>query len=104
MNAPRFSLSPRAAAALLAAAGAAAAPAAYGKSLGPFQDGVNGSAGTIDIEIWAVSPNTCLEGNPNASSDADNDGGESQILLRFEHIIGDKPGQVPPGSAIHSAK
>jgi hypothetical protein len=69
-----------------------------------FQDGVNGYAGTIDVEIWAVSPNTCLEGNPNASSDADNDGGESQILLRFENLIGDKPDQIPPKSTIHSAK
>jgi hypothetical protein len=69
-----------------------------------FQEGVNGYAGTIDIEIWAVAPNTCLEGNPNASSDADNDGGESQILLRFEDIIGPKPGQVPPGSTIHAAR
>jgi hypothetical protein len=69
-----------------------------------FQNGVNGYEGTIDIEIWAVSPNTCLEGNPNASSDADNDGGESQILLRFESIIGDKPGQVPLHSTVHSAK
>ncbi|MBY0456662.1 MAG: DNRLRE domain-containing protein [Gemmataceae bacterium] len=69
-----------------------------------FQDGVNGYASTIDVEIWAVSTNTCLEGNPNASSDADNDGGESQILLRFDDIIGDKPGQIPPKSAIHSAK
>jgi hypothetical protein len=69
-----------------------------------FQEGVNGYAGTIDIEIWAVSPNTCLEGNPTASSDADNDGGESQILLRFESIIGNKPGQIPPNSTIHSAK
>src|SRR5262245_29812996 len=69
-----------------------------------FQQGVNGYAGTIDIEIWAVAPNTCLEGNPNASSDADNDGGESQILLRFDDIIGPKPGQIPPRSAIHSAR
>jgi hypothetical protein len=68
-----------------------------------FQEGVNGYTGTIDLEIWAVSPNTCLNGNPNASSDADNDGGESQVLVRFENIIGHKPGQIPPRSAVHSA-
>ncbi len=33
--------------------------------------------GTVDLEIMAVAPNTCLEGNPNASSDADNAGGRS---------------------------
>src|SRR5215470_3842993 len=69
-----------------------------------FQEGVNGYSGTVDIEIWAVAPNTCLEGNPNASADADNDGGESQILLRFEDIVGSKPGQIPPRSSIHSAR
>ncbi len=74
-----------------------------GKLTLSFQEGVNGYTGTIDLEIWAVSPNTCLNGNPNASSDADNDGGESQVLVRFENIIGDKPRQIPPRSAVHSA-
>jgi hypothetical protein len=68
-----------------------------------FQDGVNGYAGTVDLEIWAVAPNTCLNGNPNASADADNDGGESQVLIRFDGIIGTNPGRVPPKSSIHSA-
>jgi hypothetical protein len=86
------------------AAGIAADTAPPGKATLNFQNGVNGYEGTIDVEIWAVAPNTCLEGNPTASADADNDGGESQILLRFESIIGDKPGQIPPNSTIHSAK
>lgn len=68
-----------------------------------FQDGVNGYAGTVDLEIWAVSPNTCLNGNINASSDADNDGGESQVLVRFDDIVSAKAGLIPPKSAIHSA-
>jgi hypothetical protein len=90
--------------AVTVAAGIAADAPAPGKTSLTFQNGVNGYEGTIDIEIWAVAPNTCLEGNPTASADADNDGGESQILLRFESIIGDKPGQIPPNSTIHSAK
>ncbi len=69
-----------------------------------FQDGVTGYKGTVDLEIWAVSPHTCLNGNPNASSDADNDGGESQVLLRFDGIVGSGENQIPPGSAIHSAQ
>ena len=68
-----------------------------------FQQGVNGYAGTVDLEIWAVSPNTCLEGNINASSDADNDGGESQILMRFDDLLGTAPGRIPPNAAVHSA-
>lgn len=79
------------------------APKADGKRTVTFQEGVNGYAGTVDLEIWAVSPNTCLEGNINASSDADNDGGESQVLMRFDDIISAKAGLIPPKSAIHSA-
>lgn len=68
-----------------------------------FQQGVSDYTGTVDLETWAVSPNTCLEGNINASSDADNDGGESQVLMRFDDIIGTTPGKVPPNAAVHSA-
>lgn len=89
--------------AAVVAVGFAAEPAPAGKQTVTFQDGVNGYAGTVDLEIWAVSPNTCLNGNINASSDADNDGGESQVLMRFDDIISAKPGTVPPKAAIHSA-
>jgi hypothetical protein len=68
-----------------------------------FQNGVNGYEGTVDIELWALAPTTVLDINPNATSDANNDGGESQILLRFDRMVGNGPGQIPPGSAIHSA-
>jgi hypothetical protein len=68
-----------------------------------FQSGVNGYDGTVDIELWALAPTTVLDTNPNATTDANNDGGESQIILRFERIVGRKPGQIPPGSAVHSA-
>src|SRR5262245_63156202 len=90
--------------ALVALTALRAAPPTRARTTLTFQNGVNGYAGTIDLEIWAVAPNTCLEGNPNASADADNDGGESQILLRFEDIIGSKPGEIPPRSTIHSAR
>jgi hypothetical protein len=89
---------------LAAAAGQKSDAPADDKHTISFQQGVNGYAGTVDVEIWAVAPNTCLEGNPNASSDSDNDGGESQILIRFEDIIGDGSHRIPPRSAIHSAR
>jgi hypothetical protein len=69
-----------------------------------FQQGVNGYSGTVDTEIWALAPTIILESNPNASSDADNDGGESQVLIRFEGIVGTAPRQIPPRSTVHSAK
>jgi hypothetical protein len=88
--------------ALTAGVPAISADAPVGKTI-TFQDGANGYAGTVDLEIWAVAPNTCLNGNPNASTDADNDGGESQVLMRFDGVIGNKPNQIPPKSAIKSA-
>jgi hypothetical protein len=69
-----------------------------------FQEGVDGYKGTIDTEIWALAPKTILNANPNASSDADNDGGESQVLMRFENLFGTGDRQIPPGSTIVSAK
>src|SRR5262245_16364982 len=89
---------------LAAVAGLRADAPANGKQTATYQQGVNEYTGAVDIEIWAVAPNTCLEGNPNASADADNDGGESQILIRFEDIIGLSPGQIPPRSTVHSAR
>lgn len=69
-----------------------------------FQQGVAGYTGTVDTEIWALAAKTILNANPNASSDADNDGGESQVLMRFDGIVGNEPRQIPPLAAIVSAR
>jgi hypothetical protein len=69
-----------------------------------FQQGVGGYSGTVDTEIWALAVNTILESNPNASSDADNDGGESQVLIRFDEILGKAPEKIPPHATVHAAK
>jgi hypothetical protein len=69
-----------------------------------FQQGVNGYTGTVDTEIWALAATTILDANINASTDANNDGGESQVLMRFDEIIGSKADQIPAGSTVHSAK
>lgn len=89
---------------LLFAAILSAVPPESKRTVLSFRQGVDGYAGTMDTELWALSPTTILERNPNASSDADNDGGESQVLLRFEGIIGTGPRQVPPGSTVQSAR
>jgi hypothetical protein len=68
-----------------------------------FQQGVDGYAGTIDTEIWALAPNTILADNPNASSDSDNDGGESQVVIRFDGIVGSSEKQIPKGARIVKA-
>lgn len=69
-----------------------------------FQQGVDGYAGTVDTEIWALAPKTILNANPNASSDADNDGGESQVLMRFDGLFGAGAKQIPPGATILQAR
>jgi hypothetical protein len=51
-----------------------------------------------------LAPTTLLESNPNASSDANNDGGESQVLIRFDGIIGNADRTVPLRSHIVSAR
>ena len=90
---------------LLLATGVIPAPAGLAARVSrvSFQSGVDGYDGTVDIELWALAPTTVLDTNPNATTDANNDGGESQILLRFEGIVGPKPGQIPPGSMVRSA-
>jgi hypothetical protein len=69
-----------------------------------FQNGVDGYRGTIDTEMWALAPSTVLADNPNASSDANNDGGESQVVIRFDDIFGTKETQIPKGARIVSAR
>jgi hypothetical protein len=69
-----------------------------------FQQGVNGYEGTVDTEVWALATKTILHANPNASSDANNDGGESQVLMRFDEIIGSGEEQIPARATIVSAK
>lgn len=68
-----------------------------------FQQGVDGYSGTVDTEIWALAPNTILADNPNASSDSDNDGGESQVVIRFDGIFGASESQIPKGARIVKA-
>lgn len=82
-----------------------ASPSCFGQSSKiVFQNGMDGYQGTVDTEIWALAPTTLLESNPNASSDANNDGGESQVLIRFDGIIGNADRTVPLRSHIVSAR
>ncbi len=69
-----------------------------------FRNGVDGYQGTVDSEIWALAPMTILESNPNSSTDGNNDGGESQCLMRFDRIVGDDAGQVPKFATVHRAQ
>jgi hypothetical protein len=83
---------------------APAAAAKPGRTRVSFQQGIDGYRGTVDTELWEVAPTKVLEKQGTMTSDANNGGGESQILLRYEKIFGTDPGQIPPRSRIVSAR
>jgi hypothetical protein len=64
-----------------------------------FQEGVDGYDGTADVELWGVAPTKPLGEQGTMTSDADNGGGESHILLKFDKIFEGDPG-TKPGHAI----
>lgn len=69
-----------------------------------FQQGTDDYSGTVDVEVWAIAPNKPLEKQGTLTSDGNNGGGESQVLMRFDKIFGSKTGQVPRFARIKSAK
>lgn len=93
---------------MLLIGGAALLPAGDAKNSSStrvtFQHGVGGYQGAIDTELWEVAPTKVLEKQGTMTSDADNGGGESQVLLRFDKIIGTGAGQIPAKARILSAR
>jgi hypothetical protein len=69
----------------------------------PFQQGAAGYAGTLDTEIRSGQPAATQGGNATVSVDADNAGGVSYGLLRFNNLFGTGAGQIPPGATIVAA-
>jgi concanavalin A-like lectin/glucanase superfamily protein/slime mold repeat-containing protein len=84
--------------ALLAARGPM--PMAAGPTTVTFQQGVSGYAGAVDTFIASATP-TAANG---AAITITVDGSPLQhVLIRFDGIIGNGAGQVPPGATIQSA-
>ena len=69
-----------------------------------FRSGEDGYSGTSDAEIWALAPATILNSNPQVTVDQSNGGDESQVLMRFDGIIGKQAGQIPPNARVVSAR
>ncbi|WP_197531198.1 DNRLRE domain-containing protein [Posidoniimonas corsicana] len=69
-----------------------------------FRQGEQGYSGAIDTEIWGIAPSKSLDRQGTMTSDSNNGGGESQVLMRFGGVIGDGEHQVPAGSRVRSAK
>ncbi len=69
-----------------------------------FQQGEADYAGTVDTEIWAIAPSKSLFEQGTMTADGNNGGGESQVLMRFADVFGDRKRQVPKLSRVVSAK
>ena len=69
-----------------------------------FRNGDSGYNKALDVEIWAIAPSKSLLRQGTMTTDGNNGGGESQVLLRFNEIIGTAKGQIPAGARIKSAR
>jgi hypothetical protein len=69
-----------------------------------FQQGVGGYGGAVDVEIWRIAPDKPLHLQGTMTADANNGGGESQVLMRFGDIFGPSAEQIPPFARIVKAE
>ena len=77
-----------------------------GSTSASFRQGVESYAGTVDTRIREGDPNTDFSTITAVFVDAEVVAGNEdaeQALLRFDDIIGNGVGQVPPGATIHVA-
>ncbi|GGK56549.1 DNRLRE domain-containing protein [Haloarcula sebkhae] len=71
-----------------------------------FQQGTDGYSGATDTVIRAAEPEASYgtaETLSIDSSDPEGSGSTTQVLLRFDGIIGTNGGQIPPGSDVKQA-
>ena len=97
--------------------GVASCPA-WGQTTAVFQNGLNGYNGTVDRVISDLGTGTgderdlstvasqFLDGYQADGTDANTlpDSRDDQLLIRFDNIIGNGPGQIPSGATILDAK
>lgn len=69
-----------------------------------FRQGFAGYSSAVDTEIWAIAPNTPLDRQGTMTTDGNNGGGESQVLIRFDDLIGSGEKRVPKNCRVVSAK
>ncbi|MEO1617372.1 MAG: DNRLRE domain-containing protein [Planctomycetota bacterium] len=68
-----------------------------------FQQNVGDYTGATDVEVWAIAPDQTLDRQGTLTSDGNNGGGESQVLIRFDRIIGAAAHQVPRSARVTNA-
>ncbi|NLX03821.1 MAG: DNRLRE domain-containing protein [Phycisphaerae bacterium] len=69
-----------------------------------FQNGRTGYSGTSDTELRQAAPDTSQASATGMTVDADDGGGKTQGLIRFDDLFGSDEGQVPYGSDIALAR
>lgn len=60
-----------------------------------FRQGVDGYEQMVDTEIWQIAPTKTLHMQGTMTTDGNNGGGESQVLMRFEDILGEGSRRIP---------
>lgn len=69
-----------------------------------LRQGVDGYQGALDTEIWGIAPTKPLDRQGTMTTDSNNGGGESQVLMKFTGLLGAGENQLPPGSRVKRAK
>jgi len=88
---------------LAALFGLAAAVPAHAATLS-FQQGANGYSGTADTTLVSSDPDTAHGSDDFVSIDASDGGSPNHVLLRFDNLFGNGPGQIKSSDTIVSAK
>jgi hypothetical protein len=68
-----------------------------------FRHGVDGYEGGRDTNLREADSGVNYGSEDEVSIDSSDGGGQSQVLLAFDGIIGNGPGQIAPGSIINKA-
>ena len=68
-----------------------------------FRQGLAGYDQMRDVEVWSIAPTKPLHKQGTLTSDGNNGGGESQVLMCFDNIIGEGASQIPENSRIVAA-
>ena len=68
-----------------------------------FREGTDDYNGTVDVEVWSIAPDDPLDRQGTLTSDGNNGGGESQVLMKFGGLFGDADHQIPRHANIRNA-
>lgn len=76
-----------------------------GISSSSFRQGENGYTGSVDVALQEATPTVNASTGITLNIDYNDVGAtnNSQVLIRFDNILGANAGQIPAGALVHSA-